>query len=110
MIEQNSTEHKNFRFSQASRLPIVWYDGWEDNMKKTMFGLALAAALSLAPISAEAEELRIGLAAIATSVDPHFHRAGYNFDLRENISDALVYANGVTGEVEPRLAASWEIA
>jgi peptide/nickel transport system substrate-binding protein len=78
-------------------------------MEKTIFGLALAAVLSLAPISAEAKELRVGLAAIATSVDPHFHRAGYNFDLRENISDALVYANGVTGEVEPRLAASWEI-
>jgi peptide/nickel transport system substrate-binding protein len=59
-------------------------------MEKTIYGLALAAALSLAPISAEAEELRVGLAAIATSVDPHFHRAGYNFDLRDYISDALV--------------------
>src|SRR5262249_43371574 len=36
-------------------------------------------------------------------------RAGYNFDLRENVSDALVYANGVNGSVEPRLAQSWRI-
>ncbi|MEN3150604.1 ABC transporter substrate-binding protein [Neorhizobium sp. IRAMC:178] len=73
------------------------------------FGLALAAATSLVPAAASAEQLRVGLAALATSADPHFHRAGYNFDLRENISDALVYANGVNGNVEPRLAKSWEI-
>lgn len=72
-------------------------------------GLALAASTALVPAAASAEQLRVGLSALATSVDPHFHRAGYNFDLRENISDALVYTNGVTGSVEPRLAKSWEI-
>lgn len=70
---------------------------------------ALAAATTLAAVPASAEQLRVGLAAIATSVDPHFHRAGYNFDLRENVSDALVYNNGVSGSVEPRLAQSWRI-
>ncbi|CDN54221.1 Peptide ABC transporter, periplasmic peptide-binding protein [Neorhizobium galegae bv. officinalis bv. officinalis str. HAMBI 1141] len=79
------------------------------NLSLASFGLAIAAATSLAPVAASAEQLRVGLAALATSVDPHFHRAGYNFDLRENISDALVYANGVNGGVEPRLAKSWEI-
>ncbi|MCQ1856196.1 ABC transporter substrate-binding protein, partial [Neorhizobium galegae] len=79
------------------------------NLSLASFGLAIAAATSLAPVAASAEQLRVGLAARATSVDPHFHRAGYNFDLRENISDALVYANGVNGGVEPRLAKSWEI-
>lgn len=72
-------------------------------------GTVLLSAAILSPVQASAAELRVGLAAIATSVDPHFHRAGYNFDLRENISDALVYANGVNGEVEPRLARSWQI-
>src|SRR5262245_8194598 len=70
---------------------------------------ALATATALAAVPASAEQLRVGLAALATSVDPHFHRAGYNFDLRENVSDALVYANGVNGSVEPRLAQSWRI-
>jgi peptide/nickel transport system substrate-binding protein len=72
-------------------------------------GVSLLASTSLATIPAMAQELKVGLAAIATSVDPHFHRAGFNFDLRENISDALAYTNGVNGEVEPRLARSWEI-
>lgn len=70
--------------------------------------LAALAIASACAVPASAEELRVGLAAIATSVDPHFHRAGYNFDLRENTSDALAYANGVTGSVDPRLAKSWE--
>jgi len=79
---------------------------------KNLTAAALGAVFlttSLSPIQASAAELRVGLAAIATSVDPHFHRAGFNFDLRENISDALVYTNGVNGKVEPRLAKSWEI-
>lgn len=71
--------------------------------------LTLAGGTVLSSLPASAKQLRVGLSALATSVDPHFHRAGYNFDLRENISDALVYANGVNGEVEPRLAKSWEI-
>jgi peptide/nickel transport system substrate-binding protein len=70
-------------------------------------GLLLATALT--PAAALAADLKVGLAAIATSADPHFHRAGFNFDLRENISDALAYANGVTGAVEPRLAKSWQL-
>lgn len=75
----------------------------------TAIGASLLAATSLFAIGASAAELKVGLAAIATSVDPHFHRAGFNFDLRENISDALAYANGVNGALEPRLASAWEI-
>lgn len=76
-------------------------------MKHIGLTAAAASVAALAWAPAHAEELRVGLAAIATSVDPHFHRAGYNFDLRENVSDALAYANGATGKVEPRLAESW---
>lgn len=78
-------------------------------MKTVISGLALGASVLAMTSAASAEELRMGVAALATSVDPHFHRAGFNFDLRENTSDALVYSNGVTGEVEPRLASSWAI-
>ncbi|GLQ53702.1 ABC transporter substrate-binding protein [Devosia nitrariae] len=80
----------------------------KDLLHKTI-GASLIVATSLIAVEAGAEELRVGLAAIATSADPHFHRAGFNFDLRENISDALAYSNGATGELEPRLASSWEI-
>lgn len=75
----------------------------------TAIGASLLAATSFIAIEASASELKVGLAAIATSADPHFHRAGFNFDLRENISDALAYANGVNGALEPRLASAWEI-
>jgi peptide/nickel transport system substrate-binding protein len=74
-----------------------------------ILGASLLAASALGATQASAEDLTVGLAAIATSADPHFHRAGFNFDLRENISDALAYSNGVSGELEPRLATSWEI-
>lgn len=77
---------------------------------KAIAGTSLVAAVSVFAIEAAANDLTVGLAAIATSADPHFHRAGYNFDLRENISDALAFASGVSGELEPRLAQSWEIA
>ncbi len=72
-------------------------------------GTSLLACASAFALEAAAQDLTVGLAAIATSADPHFHRAGYNFDLRENISDALAFSSGVTGELEPRLAQSWEI-
>lgn len=80
-------------------------------MKKitAIAGTSFFAAASVFAMEVAAEDLTVGLAAIATSADPHFHRAGYNFDLRENISDALAFASGVTGELEPRLARSWEI-
>jgi len=71
-------------------------------------GVSLTALASAAIADGHAAELKMGVAALATSADPHFHRAGFNFDLRENTSDALVYSNGVSGEVEPRLASSWE--
>ena len=59
--------------------------------------------------AAIAQTLTIGVAAEPTSIDPHFFRSGPNISIRENISDALVYNNQVTGEVEPRLASEWKI-
>jgi peptide/nickel transport system substrate-binding protein len=79
------------------------------SLLSTTIGASLLAATALIAVQASAQELKVGLAAIATSADPHFHRAGFNFDLRENISDALAYANGVNGALEPRLASSWQI-
>ena len=59
--------------------------------------------------AAFAQSLTIGVAAEPTSIDPHFFRSGPNISVRENISDALVYNNQVTGEVEPRLASEWTV-
>lgn len=76
-------------------------------VKTLLTGLTLGVSLAAMASVASATELKMGVAALATSVDPHFHRAGFNFDLRENTSDALVYSNGVSGKVEARLASSW---
>jgi len=49
-----------------------------------------AAALSVAPFSiASAQQLRIGLAATITSVDPHFHVIGPNGALARHVFDGL---------------------
>jgi len=73
-----------------------------------MIGLA-GLCLGATSQAASAQTLTVGIVAEPVSVDPHFFRTGPNMSLRENISDALVYNNQVTGEIEPRLAASWEV-
>src|SRR5690554_5717168 len=74
----------------------------------SMAGLALLTTTMLAtPVWAQT--LNVGVVAEPTSIDPHFFRSGPNMSVRENVSDALVYNNQVTGEVEARIAASWEV-
>lgn len=68
-------------------------------------GLCLGATSHVAV----SQTLNVGIVAEPVSVDPHFFRTGPNMSLRENISDALVYNNQVTGEIEPRLAQSWDV-
>lgn len=75
-------------------------------------GTASAATLlagALLGSAAYSQELRVGTAAEPVAIDPHFFRTGPNMSLRENISDALVYNNQVTGTVEPRLATDWAV-
>ncbi len=78
------------------------------NLNLPSYTTAAIICLLTLPGNVKAEELRVGVAAMATSTDPHFHRSGYNMSLRENISDALVYANTYNGKLEPRLATNWE--
>jgi peptide/nickel transport system substrate-binding protein len=73
----------------------------------TKKGLALAAsALALATTPALAQELKVGVAAEVTSIDPHFHNVGPNNSLRKHIFEGLV-GNDDSQKLKPELAASW---
>ena len=68
-----------------------------------VFGMTAALALASPAI---AQELKIGVAAEVTSIDPHFHNVGPNNALRRHIFEGLV-ANDEQQRVVPSLAASW---
>ncbi|HEY8565008.1 MAG TPA: ABC transporter substrate-binding protein [Beijerinckiaceae bacterium] len=69
--------------------------------------LALAGLpLALAALPAGAQELKIGVAAEVTSVDPHFHNVGPNNALRRHLFPGLV-SNDADAKLLPELAASW---
>ena len=69
-----------------------------------MLALAMAAGEA-----AQAQTLRIGLAADTTSIDPHFQDIGPNITVQKHIFDALIQT-GARGELIPALATSWRIA
>lgn len=72
--------------------------------------LALAGALvGLAALTspAPAQELRVGLGAAITSLDPHFHVVGSNGALARNVFDGLVNQDD-SQRIVPALAASWK--
>ena len=73
---------------------------------------ALAAALALSPClgagGALARDLRIGLSAEPTSVDPHFHNLGPNNSLRRHIFEGLVDTDPQMA-LKPALALSWTV-
>jgi peptide/nickel transport system substrate-binding protein len=65
---------------------------------------AIVAVFAAAP--ALAQELKIGVASEATSVDPHFHNVGQNNALRRHIFESLVFMDA-TQKPYPGLASSW---
>jgi peptide/nickel transport system substrate-binding protein len=71
---------------------------------KRASALGFAAALTAAP--ALAQELKIGLSAEPTSIDPHFHNLTPNNALRAHIFDALL-AQDAEQKLKPALATSW---
>ncbi|HYY85270.1 MAG TPA: ABC transporter substrate-binding protein [Beijerinckiaceae bacterium] len=71
---------------------------------KRASALGLAAALTAVP--ALAQELKIGLSAEPTSIDPHFHNLTPNNALRAHIFDALL-AQDAEQKLKPALATSW---
>lgn len=75
--------------------------------KTPMAALALAAGLAMPAAAQEGEEIVIGLAAEATSVDPHFHNLGPNNQIAAEIFDALIN-QGPSQELMPGLATEWE--
>jgi peptide/nickel transport system substrate-binding protein len=66
-----------------------------------------AAALALLPAqAAHAEDLRIGLAADVTSMDPHWNNAGPNNAIALHIFESLVFMD--KNALHPGLALSWK--
>lgn len=68
-------------------------------------GAALAGSFAPAPALAD-DTLRIGLAALATSIDPHFHNLTPNSQVAKHIFDGLVNMDA-TQALKPGLAVSW---
>ncbi len=66
----------------------------------------ICAVLALAALPAAAAELRIGLAADVTSLDPHFLNVAPNNDAAWHIFDALVHVDA-NARLIPGLAVSW---
>jgi peptide/nickel transport system substrate-binding protein len=72
-----------------------------------VLGLAAWSALTLVPASAaRAEDLRIGLSADVTSMDPHWNNAGPNNAIALHIFESLVFMDKNARYV-PGLALSW---
>ena len=72
----------------------------------TRFVLAPALGAALLAGAASAAELRIGLAAPVSTIDPHFANATPNSAFARHIFETLV-SRGADGRVTPGLALSW---
>ncbi|MBI3505860.1 MAG: ABC transporter substrate-binding protein [Proteobacteria bacterium] len=70
--------------------------------------ILLAALAALLAGAAEAADLRIGIAAEATYIDPHAQEIGPNVDVRMHIFDSLVRI-GPREELSPGLAEAWRL-
>src|SRR5690606_17011831 len=68
----------------------------------------LIASTAFAPAVLFAQELKLGLSASTTSMDPHFYVVGPNSAMARNIFDGLV-TQGEKQQFQPALAVSWEI-
>jgi peptide/nickel transport system substrate-binding protein len=66
-----------------------------------------ASAFGLAAALAAAEELRIGLSADVTTMDPHFVAAQPNLTVQQHVFEGLVRVDA-SGRIAPGLAQSWE--
>src|SRR5215212_1948676 len=73
---------------------------------RTSFASTLFAAAFLCASLAGAAELRIGLSADVTTMDPHFVAAQPNLTVQMHIFDGLVRIDE-RGRVVPGVAASW---
>ncbi|GGH13555.1 peptide ABC transporter substrate-binding protein [Alsobacter metallidurans] len=69
--------------------------------------LLAGTVLACVAVPAVAQELKIGVASEATSIDPHFHNVGQNNALRRHIFESLVFVDAAQ-KPYPGLAASWK--
>jgi peptide/nickel transport system substrate-binding protein len=67
---------------------------------------SLAVLLAVTPLNAA--ELRIGLAAAPTSLDPHFHNNGVNNAQARHVFDSLTHQDA-NQQITPGLAESWRL-
>ena len=75
-------------------------------MTRFRLSVALAALLMALPNLASAQELKVGLAAEASAMDPHFHNLGPNHAMTKHIFDRIVDQDE-NQRLKPMLAASW---
>jgi len=76
-------------------------------MKMSALAMVAAAMLAMTP-AAGAAELKVGLAASTTSMDPQFYVGGPNSAMARNIFDGLVNQDDKQ-QVQPALALSWTV-
>jgi peptide/nickel transport system substrate-binding protein len=75
---------------------------------KMLFVAALSTILAGAAMPLAAQNLRIGVAAETTSIDPHFQDIGPNLTVKQHIFDSLVHT-GPQHELLPALAEAWKL-
>ncbi|AKZ26071.1 ABC transporter substrate-binding protein [Ralstonia pseudosolanacearum] len=73
---------------------------------RTVAACVLAGAAAT-PLAARADDLRIGLAADVTSMDPHWNNAGPNNAMALHIFESLVFLDK-NGRYAPGLATAWK--
>lgn len=73
-----------------------------------MIGLGVALAGSARDAGAQARDLAVGLAAVPTSVDPHFHDSHINRGIAQHVFDRLVHQDHLQ-RLTPGLATSWRM-
>lgn len=68
----------------------------------------LLSTIAMSIFTAAAQDVKVGLSAEPTSIDPHYHDAFYNTSVLFNLYDGLITLDD-TMQVQPGLAESWEI-
>ncbi|MDH3699687.1 MAG: ABC transporter substrate-binding protein [Alphaproteobacteria bacterium] len=75
--------------------------------RKILFATVVAAAVSMSASIVAAKDLVIGLGAVLTGVDPHWHNNGQNNSNAMHVFETLVKTD-VKGNLVPSLATSWK--